>query len=357
MHTSPAATTTSPTPTPSSLAPSPWRPRARARCCRARSSISRFTGSTRPRRWCGRQEGAAILTANTKLAIDAALADLAFERGDYPTAKKLIDRLAREDRSSTNSFRLANYEWHLGDMARADRLLAEAESLYAGPSDQYRAWFRAQRGDLALDRGRYDEALARYREAEELFSGWWANYARTARVFAQKGQREQAIFSYQDLISRTNSPEMMDALAELYAATDDSIPQKRWTEKARKLHLAREARFPEAAVGHELQHYLRLGADPREAVRLAERNRDLRPNGDAWTWLAQAYLRAGDATRAGTAIDRALTLGWKTPEALATASLIRAAEGKKAEALRLETEARAKNPDAMGLVSWLAPEH
>ena len=301
------------------------------------------------------KEGAAIPTANSTIAIHGARADLAFERGDYAEAKRLIDRLMKEDPGSTNLFRLANYEWHLGDSRKVDRMLARAESLYAGTSDQYRAWFRAQRGDLAVDLGNYEQALARYQEAEDLFPGWWSNYARTAHVFALQGKTEQATFAYQDLISRTNLPEMMDALAMLYQAADEAAPLARWTAKARKLHDTRTARFPEAAVGHALQHFLRLEADTKEVVRLAERNRDLRPNGEAWTWLAQAYLRDGQTAAAGTAVDRVLALGWKTPETFATASLVRKAQSRANDAAKLEREAVALNPDAMKLVAWLSP--
>ncbi len=300
-----------------------------------------------------KEEGGAIIPPATRRAIAEVRADLLVEQGNYSEARTAIEALVAQERNAPNLSRLAILEWHLGQPARADHLLAEAESLYFGPQEQYRAWFRLQRGDLATARGNYDEALARYREAEELFQGWWLTAFRAAQVMERQQKFEAATFAYQDLVSRTNLPEVMDALAALYREQGEASAATRWIAKARRLHDAREARFAEAALGHALQHHLHFDPDPKAVVSRAERNRDLRSNGEAWTWLAQAQLRAGDFVASEAAIDRALKSGWRSAETWATGAIVARRMGNG----RLERErlgaAVALNPDAPRLVAWL----
>lgn len=300
-----------------------------------------------------KEEGGAITPAATRRAIAEARADLLVERGDYSEARAAIEALVTQERSSPNLSRLAILEWHLGRPDTADRLFVEAESLYFGPQDQYRAWFRMQRGDLATARGRYAEALDRYREAEELFQGWWLTAFRAAQVMERQEKIEAATFAYQDLVARTNLPEVMDALASLYRREGEESAATRWIGKAKRLYDAREARFAEAALGHALQHHLHFDPDPAAVVRLAERNRELRPNGEAWTWLAQAQLRAGNLPASEAAITRALTAGWRSAETWATGAIVAGRMGNTGLQKERRAAAVALNPDAPRLVAWL----
>ena len=83
-----------------------------------------------------------------------------------------------------------------------------------------------------------------------------------------------------------------------------------WIDRARLGHEERLRTHPEAAAGHALEHFLESGADPEFAVRLAEKNRDLRPGAEAHLLLARDYRQAGrheDAATATTVVERILT--------------------------------------------------
>src|SRR5262249_31405270 len=133
---------------------------------------------------------------------------------------------------------------------------------------QTRAYLSLLRGLVALERGRWDEALARYAEGDREFPGWWLLREHEAEIHALQGKKDEAIAAYRQLVDETSDPEYMDALARLVPAPEAGT----WVARARTVHDARLARFPEAAYGHALEHYL-LFEDPARAVELAEKNR------------------------------------------------------------------------------------
>lgn len=300
-------------------------------------------------------EAAVVVLPAIRAGALAVRADLAAQTGHYDEARRLAEELDRARRGPDTLHRLALLDWQTGDLVQAERRLTEADSSYTGASGQYRAWLKLQRGDFELDRGRIESALDLYRQAEELFPGWWLAYGRVARAQALAGQTESAIFAYQELIGRTGDPEFMDQLAEIYRARSDINPFARWLQKSRRLHEGRMERFPEAAIGHALSHYLRLEPDTREAARLAERNRVLRPNGEATTWLAEAYARGGRLTMAVTTIDAVLATPWRSAETWAAASLIHAAAGDEARAQEERRLALEWNPRIFEWLSWFTP--
>jgi thioredoxin-like negative regulator of GroEL len=68
--------------------------------------------------------------------------------------------------------------------------------------------------------------------------------------------------------------------------------------------------LPETVYGHALDHFLEVEPDADTAVALAERNRDLRPNGEARTQLARAYLKAGRLAEAAAELDAVAGTAW-----------------------------------------------
>jgi hypothetical protein len=76
-------------------------------------------------------------------------------------------------------------------------------------------------------------------------------------------------------------------------------------------------KLPEASYGHALEHFLefphpdhRRSADAKRAVDVARKNVALRPNGEAKTRLAQAYVRAGPIAEARADIAKVLASKW-----------------------------------------------
>ena len=81
----------------------------------------------------------------------------------------------------------------------------------------------------------------------------------------------------------------------------------------------------------------------------------MRPNGEARTRLAQAYLRAGRIGDAKHEIETVLASRWKSGDACATAALVFEAAHDTSAAQSAEAKARAWSPPAIDGLTWLRP--
>lgn len=288
--------------------------------------------------------------ADTDAALAGLQADIAISEGRWDEARAALDALVARDRSTTNLARLAHLVATLGDDAQADALYVEALAIAQEP--QSAAWIELQRGLLALDGGRLDDAAARYRAADARFSGWWLVQEHLAEIDALQGRVDAAIAAYRDLIARTENPEFMDALAEALADRDAS-ESATWHARARAEYERRLAQFPAATYGHALEHFLQSPDGGARALELALANRELRPGPDADLRLAQAYARAGDAPHAGATMRRRVHAGALDAETLATAAVVDAMQGRSIDAREHARAAIAANPRIFAELAWL----
>lgn len=290
------------------------------------------------------QAGSAILVDDeTRAAIEGLLGAVEMESGDYAKARAHFERSHAIHPSVSSRIHLAAYAWKTGDHLESERLFAEAAAHDRRPEPENLAWFHLQRGLLDLDRGRYEEALAHYREGLAVLPQYWLLEEHVAEALALLGQSGEALELYLRVVGRTNNPEFMDAIATLY--TECGMPEAAspWIERARQGHDHRLAILPEAAYGHSLEHLLTFGS-PAEAVAMAERNRALRPNPEAHIQLAQAYLKAQRPDDAKTAIDRALGTPHRSADLFATAARVYEATSERDTAATFGNLARVIHP-------------
>ncbi|MCA9661663.1 MAG: hypothetical protein KC486_25215 [Myxococcales bacterium] len=285
-----------------------------------------------------------LLDDRQQAAIDGLRADIAFQRGGYGAALEDFLRIAEAKPGVTSLARLATYRWKTGDFDGADALYKRALEEYDGQIAQPRAWLRLMRGLLDLDRGRYHEAYAHYRNAEAELSGFWLIEEHIAEIRARLGEPAAAMDLYEDLIVRTRNPEFMDALADLKEEAGDAERAAALRKEAREAYEALLDRYPEAAAGHALGHYLGRGDAPARALELAEANHTLRPNGEAKILFAEALLAAGQAAQAQQVIEDALASPWRSAQLHLVASEIFAARGDAERAASELAEAERINP-------------
>ena len=295
---------------------------------------------------------APLLRAGEHHELTALRADTAFHRGDYAQALAGFQALHAADPHPGSAFRLALYAWKTGDFAAAERWLATGEALVREPRGRSRAWFALQRGLLHLDRGQLEQAMAHYRRADGLFSGWWLVEEHIAEIHAARGEVIKAEALYRDLIARTQNPEFMVALAGVLEAREPAAART-WIAQASALHATWLERLPEASYGHALEHLLEHGA-PAHALDLAERNFALRPGGEASTLLAQALVNAGRCPEARARIEAVLATPYRTASLHATAATIFARCGDPTAATAQRALAQGIHPDAMDDVAFLA---
>jgi tetratricopeptide (TPR) repeat protein len=253
--------------------------------------------------------------------------DIAFYRGDYASAARLYrEAEALEPGADALAYRWGVFHAHTGrsDLAaeQFDRAIRAART----PLPQHRANVELQKGIMFLERGRLDEAMARFREADAIFPGHWLVEEHIAEVLALTGRTGEAERLYGDIVRRTGHPEFMDQLAALARRRGDAQAAQAWTARAGAEWERRLKLLPEAAYGHALDHYLAAG-DPQRALGIARANLAARPHGEAQVALAEALLAAGQPQAARDTVAEVLRSRWRTPDTHAVAARVFEANG------------------------------
>jgi tetratricopeptide (TPR) repeat protein len=268
--------------------------------------------------------------------------DIAFYSGDYATAQRSYEEADALDPGVTD-FRLAIFLSRTGDQDGADRLFARIAERDRRFGAAFLAFITMQRGILDLERGRLDDALAHFNEADRMFPGYWLVEEHIAEVMTLRGDLAGAAARYEDIVRRTGHPEFMDALAGIAAERGDRQAEQGWYARANEAWRQRLALFPEASYGHAIDHCAARG-DWACALRLAVRNHEARPYGDAKIVLAEALLENGRAGEARRLIDEVLASPWRTAQLHWVAGRIYGALGDAAAAERQRRLALAMNP-------------
>lgn len=271
---------------------------------------------------------------------------LALQLGDYATARPLLTEAVDGKASLGNLSGLALYFSQTGDYRTAESLTRRAFEAYHGRRAEPVAWLHLQLGLMDLDRGRYDAAAAHYADAAAVMPGWYLVDEHVAEIHRLQGRTEEAVAVYERVIESTENPEFMDAMAGIERDRQNEETVSAWIERARVAYEGQIERFPEAAYGHALGHFLEFG-DPARAVELAEANHTVRPNGEAKVLLADAYLAAGRAADAKVIVEEALASPYRKAELHVTASAVYAALGDAGRAEEQRLAALAINPRAL----------
>ncbi len=281
--------------------------------------------------------------------------DLAFYRGDYPRALELYDKAHAAMVTVGTAFRLANYWARMGDPAKANAYLDEAEGGIHGPLQQSRAFLEMNRGSIAFAQGQWDDAAAHFVRADAIFPGYWQIQEHLATMLALKGDTKRAMALYQAIARRTDMPEAYDAVAGLYRAQADLAASQAWAAQASERWTRRLALLPEAAYGHALDHELAFG-DPRRALAIAQRNFANRPFADSATGLAWAWMANHRPLDAIRVIEPVLGSGWTAAEPWIVATEAYALAGQAAKADEARKRALTINPHSFDRnpgVVWL----
>ncbi len=271
--------------------------------------------------------------------------DLAVQDGRLDQAAALYARARAAHAGWEVLARLANLTTLRGDPGGADRLYEEAEADVDAKSMRTFAWLEVQRGRGAFARGRFDEAGLRYDRAARAYSGYWLVEARRAELAAARGQGDDALAAYARVAERTASPEIAQALGELYTYLGRPASAAPWQQQA----LAAYRRSVERGEVHYLHalagFHADVSGDAAEALRWAERDRELRPGvGAVRDQLAWALFRAGRIAEARRESAAAMATGAPDAHALYHAAMIALAAGRSEEGAALLQRVAALNP-------------
>ncbi len=278
--------------------------------------------------------------------------DVGFYRGDYAAALRAYGGRQAADESA--SFRMAVLQSKTGHVDEALAAIDRMERASRFPTAQGLANMALQRGALELQRGNWDRAAAHFARAERLFPGFWLAEAHSAQMLALTGHRAQAIARYEAIAARSDSPEVMDALAGLYRAQGDYPRSRAWADRAGQAWTGRLAQFPEAAYGHAVEHELAFG-DPKRALDLALKDHAARPYGMTSIALAWAYLANNRPADALQALAPVQASPWVSAEQHVAAAQAHALLGESGAADAEQQKALAINPRALdpaGALIW-----
>ena len=266
--------------------------------------------------------------------------DAQLELGRYDDAFDSYQQMV-DTRPDLSSYARVSYARELlGDSRGAVVAMEAARKVSGTPADI--AWTSFQLGELAFNDGRIDDAVKEYRRGSQADASFVANLAGLAKVAWARGEHDESIERYEEVVTRLPLPEYVIALGDAYAAIGDDEAAAQRFEIVR---LEQEL-FTSNGVNTDLELAL-FDADhgrPEAALRAARAEWDRRRSvhvADALAWALYANGRADEALRYA---ERALSLGTRNASFLYHAAMIRLALGDREEARTLLAEAIDTNP-------------
>ena len=166
-----------------------------------------------------------------------------------------------------------------------------------------------------------------------------------AEVLALQGKHAEAERLYGRVVKRSGDPTFRVALAGVLKAAGKAGEAKAELGRAREAFTARLKAFPAATWQEAAAFHLQLGELPR-ALELAEKNVQLRQDAMSLALLARVQAKAGEATKAGENISKALAGPIRSVGLFEAAHEVFTTAGKADEAAKWLAAAKALNPKA-----------
>ena len=235
--------------------------------------------------------------------------DVAFYAGRYTAALQKYREAAKLADNAGIAYRMAQYYKKTGQPNAALREFARAGSLEARPSPKFLSSLLLQSGTIELERGNWDAAEDYFRKADRAFPGYWLGQAHLAQMIALRGDYARAARYYEDIIARSGSPEVMDALAALTRMQGDGAKSRAWSERAGAIWCQRTMQLPQAAYAHAVDHELVFGERTRE-LELAQANYSNRPYGDSAVLLGWALIANNRPRDAAALLEKVNASRW-----------------------------------------------
>ena len=276
----------------------------------------------------------------------AVLGDACLELGDVARAESAYKKIVQLEPALATHSRMANLHWIKGDPAAAihsyDAAIRAGEAEDTAPADL--AWCHVQQGEFYFRTGGFKKAEERYTMALKLVPDYHFALDHVAELRAAQGKYDEAISLYKKLIERLPRPELQQALGDVCAFIQKTAEAKQWHDRA----LASYLKAAETGQVHYYHHLASFYADiqenPKEALKWARKDLELRTNVFAYDGLAWALYRNGEFGAARDAIKKALAVGTKEEQLLTHAGIIFVRAGDFDEGRKLLHQAAAINP-------------
>lgn len=272
--------------------------------------------------------------------VQGVLADALTQLGDDPGATAAVQRML-DLRPGVAAFTRASYHFELhGKDTDARDAMERALGAAATPDEI--AFCRYYLGELAFNSGRLDEAAGHYEQGLVAAAQDVTLLQGRAKAAAAKGDVEQALEGYRQVVVRAPLPQYLTEYGELLDAAGRGPEAARQyaliTQQHRLLQLQGATDDLSAAL------FLADHGDKAEALRRAEAEWGKRRSVFAADALAWALHVNGRSAEALPLAEQAASLGWRNATLSYHRGMMLAALGRADEAAGLLEEALRINP-------------
>jgi len=303
-------------------------------------------------REAGEDAERAIALLPNDLAAYPYAGDAQLELGNYDASQRFYDHIAKpEDEFEHPGIEFlavshgAGLDWIKGDTTKADTDLEKAivlGQMMHFPAENL-AWTEFMLGEQRFMMG--DLAAAEEREARSLqdFPRYHRALAAMGQIRAAQGRYAEAIEFYKSAIAIIPLPLYLAALGDVYSVSGDKADAEK--QYATVEFIGRLNEINQQVYNRELAlFYADHDRNLQEALRLAEKEFEVRHDVFTSDALAWALLKNGQPAKAKDEMERALRMGTKDALMEYHAGMIYAALGDKAKAAAHFERALSVNP-------------
>jgi tetratricopeptide (TPR) repeat protein len=266
------------------------------------------------------------------------LSDAYLELGRYDEAQRAAQRMMDMKPNLPSYVRAAYLEWlHADDKAALESLRAAIDAGRDPKDPEPRCWAMVQAAMVFWHRGDYPGADAGFQLALKECADYAPALVGRGRVSLATGEHARAVEQLSLAYKESPLVETAWLLGDARAAAGDAKGAE--AAYALVVKTGRTGDLRTLAL-----FYATKDREHEEAVRLAQKELEVRPDIYTEDALAWALYRVGKLPEARAAIDKATALGTKDARLLYHAGAIRLAAGDKAGGEKLVKEALALNP-------------
>ena len=271
------------------------------------------------------------------------MGDALIELGDYDAAFDAFDTMAAM-RPGADAYARISYARELrGDLSGALGAMQLAASSTSAHDAEAKAWYVAHTGELYLRLGRVAEAERAFRHAAFFYPGYPFAAVGIGKVFAARGQRDEALAAYRDQFMRTPTLDLAARIGDLYAARGDAAESDRYYRLAEDVAGPLPAQTEANLALFLADHDRRLP----DALAIAQAVAAVRHDIVTEDALAWSLFKMGRVAEAFTVSQRALRTGTRDERILAHAAAIRA-RAEVARTFSSEAKRSLDGADAVG---------
>jgi tetratricopeptide (TPR) repeat protein len=194
------------------------------------------------------------------------------------------------------------------------------------------AWYETRIASLLFRTGQLGEAAVSFTRALQLFDGYYIALDGLADVRAAQGRGDEAIGLLETVVARVPQPGSFIALGDLYAARGRTTDAERVYARAESI-AGRPGSYQSAYRRELAMFYANHDRNVPQALVLAQRDLDARPDLYGFDAFAWALYKNGRFDEAAEAMSRAMALGTEDAGFYTHAGLIAHRRGQNAEAL------------------------